>query len=143
MKTGIHPSIRLAGRLACLVILLGLCLTGMHAWQAASADSGGFPTDTPEPPTLIPLPTATATIIILPTQEALAMAAEPVEEDVAAKSLADQPDVESAPVEPAATEESSGMGWASLFMIALVVSLLILGLGALVYWMLRKSGVIS
>jgi hypothetical protein len=143
MKTGIHPSIHLAGRLACLALVLGLCLAGMKTWQTASADSGGFPTDTPEPPTLIPLPTATPTFIILPTQEALAMAAEPVEEEVAAKSLADQPDTEAVQEEPAAAEESSGMGWGSLFMIGLVVGLLILGLGALVYWMLRKSRVIS
>ncbi len=143
MKIGIHPSIRLAGRLACLALLLGLCLAGMHAWQAASADLGGFPTDTPEPPTLIPLPTATPTFIILPTQEALAMAAEAAPEDVAAKSLADEPDTEAAQVDPASTETSTGMGWTSLFMIGLVVGLLFLGLGLLVYWMLRKSHVIS
>jgi hypothetical protein len=143
MKIGIHPSIRLAGRLACLALVLGLCLAGMQAWQAASADSGGFPTDTPEPPPLIPLPTATPTFIILPTQGAQAMAAEAAPEDVAAKSLADEPDTEVVLEEPAASEESGGMGWVSLFMIGLVVGLLILGLGVLVYWMLRKSHVIS
>jgi hypothetical protein len=142
MKTGIHPLIRLAGRLACLVLLLGLCLAGMQAWQTASADSGGFPTETPIP-TLIPLPTATPTFIILPTQGAQAMAAEAPQEEAAVKSLPDQPETEIVLEEPAASEENTGLGWVSLFMIGLVIGLLILGLGLLVYWMLRKSRVIS
>jgi hypothetical protein len=143
MKTGIHPLVRLVGRLACLGLLLGLCLAGMQAWQAASADSGGFPTDTPEPPTLIPLPTATPTFIMLPTQEAMAMAADAPQEEVASKSLADPSDAEADQTEPATAGEKASMGWGSLFMIGLVFGLLFLGLGLLVYWMLRKSHVIS
>ena len=142
MKTGIHPSIRLVGQFACLVLALGLCLAGIQARQTAWADSGGFPTETPIP-TLIPLPTATPTFIILPTQGAQAMAAEAPQEEAAAKSLPDQPETEIVPAEPAASEENNGLGWISLFMIGLVVGLLILGLGLLVYWMLRKSRVIS
>jgi len=140
-----------------LLILFGLVAVFSVVFGAAvhlvAADSGGFPTPTPSATaTLIILPSATPTVtpIVLPTQESSALLlpsdeksleaevaeSESVEGGASSKSLAQ---VE--PVQPP-QQEQSGTGLGNLFLIGLFIGVIILGLGALVFWMLRRSRVI-
>lgn len=154
MKTGlrIHLSSKAVGWLITgLGLLAGLCLVFVVWIQPVFADSGGFPTNTPRPTaTFIVLPTQpptpAATLIILPTQASSGVTLaeqKSIEETEAStaggKSLAQ--------VEPNQLEESAGStgdsGMGSLFMIGLLIGLVILAVGALVYWLLRRTGIIT
>jgi hypothetical protein len=139
-----------------LVVSLGFLfcfsLAFMLLTQPVYADSGGFPTNTPNPTAteiILPTqpPTATATLILLPTQETTNLEnsadqkslEEPAESSAGSKSLAQ---VEPNQLEqPAQNSEGSGSG--SLFLIGLLIGLVILGIGGLVYWLLRRTGVIT
>jgi hypothetical protein len=127
-----------AGRLIILALVCGLFLAGMLFAQSASADSGGFPTPTETLfvfPTWTPLPSPTPTFILLPTQP-LSQSGQ-----TAQKALAAPAEGEQVAAEPQA--QSSGLGTGSKFAIGLAVGLAFVGLGVLVYWLLRRTGVLG
>lgn len=127
-----------AGRLVILALVCGLCLAGMLFAQSASADSGGFPTPTETLfvfPTWTPLPSPTATFILLPTQP-LSSSGETAQKALAAPAEGEQA------VDETQTQQA-GMGSGTKFAIGLALGLVVVGLGALVYYMLRRTGVLG
>lgn len=128
-----------AGRLVILALVCGLFLAGMLFAQSASADSGGFPTPTETLfvfPTWTPLPSPTATFIILPTQPLSQQSGE-----TAQKALAAPAEGEQVVAQPQA--QQAGMGTGARFAIGLAVGLAFVGIGVLVFWLLRRTGVLG
>jgi hypothetical protein len=129
--------------LLCAIILLTV---GLMSTGSALADSGGFPTPTATEiilPTLAPTPTAT--LIILPTQDPNTMLAEP-ETAVQSASEPGGASAKALPVESAsAPAETSGSTFAAMlrmFVIATLITGLVLGIGVFVIWVMRKVGVL-
>jgi hypothetical protein len=135
----------LAGRLVILALVCGLYLAGMSFFQSASADSGGFPTPTETLylfPTWTPLPSPTATFILLPTQASAAESGQTAQKGLAAPAESAASEVQAQELNAQAAQQG-GMGSGGKFAIGLAIGLVFIAIGLLLFWLLRRTGVLG